>query len=118
MTNNKNEKLGLKNMVSLALNGYTLSDIKELVALSERVAVEVEPEPAERTEPAEPDEQAEPDTPDEPAVPDAPDEKDKKIKELEEMIKSIRRDNVNTNIEVDKQKTDTEIIDEIVNLFY
>lgn len=101
--------MNLSDLISLAKNGYTISDIKELVELSkqpEEKKKEVEESKSDESENEESGSQAEEEESKEEEVKEES-EKDKKIKELQEMLK-------NKDISNDEKiQTSTEILSDL-----
>ena len=114
--------IGLKDIISLALQGYKPGDIKELIEIAKDASAASEPEPETELAKDEP----EPDKP-EPKKEDPEPKKDglsevdqlkAEIISLQEKIKEMQSDNINKEVEGKKPLTDEEKFEELVKNYF
>ena len=116
------EKIGLKDILSLAMKGYKLQDIKELVELANTVNVQgsepkhIEQQPDPDTMPDKPVDMSDEEKPDKMPT-EAETELKKEIERLKATIKDLQSDNTKKDIQ-GEVKTDEEKFEDLVKNFY
>lgn len=113
------DNIGLKDIINLAIKGYKVSDIKELISIAKELptggeaqasTIEIsDPEEKPETENTQEDAEAEEPASDSEAL-------QKKIEALEAKIKELQADNINKDI-AGKQKTGEEQFSDFVKSF-
>ena len=116
------EKIGLKDILALAMKGYKLQDIKELVELANTVNAQgsepehIEPQPDPDIAPDKPVDLSDEDKPEKMPT-DAETELLKEIERLKATIKDLQADNTKKDIQ-GEVKSDEERFEDLVKNFY
>lgn len=120
-------KVGLKDTLSLLAKGYTKKEIDALAAIDEEQEADKEDNPAPAPDPI-PEDKKDPEDKQEPDYKQMyedllkkQEEKDSEIKEKDEKIKKIQKDNVNSNslpdIEKERAASQASLIDAIKSFY-